>query len=147
MFGFLKRKPVQPPSRSQVSLCERLGLEITPKMGREDVSRMLATALQQDKYKKIYDEIQREKEAELEREDRETYGDDLVDELKGWESRCDPYKQYLLVFRRGKTVQCDIVELEAAEIAGDKKYFVQLSFLRPKQHKERDTGTYYEWEK
>lgn len=147
MFSLFKKKPQKQPSRSQIELCDRLGLEITPKMGREDVSKLLNVSLQQEKYKIIYDEIQRERDEEFEKEDRETYGNKLVDELKKWEKYCDTYKQYFLIFKRGSKVQYEISEVESAEIMGEKKYFVQLGILLPKLHKDRDTGDYLEWEK
>jgi len=150
MFSFFKKKSQKtkkPPGRSQIELCKRLGLVITPKMCREDVSNLLGTSLKKEKYKKIYDEIQRERDEQFEKEDREEYGDELVDELKKWEKYCDVEKQYILIFKHGSNVKCDVVEFESAEIVGDKKHFVQLGVLLPKLYKEKDTGNYLEWEK
>jgi len=147
MFDFFKKKPSKPPSRNQVVLCERLGLVITTKMSREDVSKMLEVALEEEKYKKIYNEIQKQREAGSEKEDRTKYGDRLVDELKQWQRYCDPHKQYILIFKRGQQVQYDVVEFETAEIVGECKYSIQLGILLPKMHKDKDTGDYFEWEK
>lgn len=147
MFSLFKKKPQKQLSRNQIELCDRLGLEITLKMSREDVSKLLKLSLQQEKYKKIYDEIQRERDEEFEKEDRETYGDKLVDELKKWKKYCDTYKQYFFIFKRGSKVQYEIAEVESAEIMGESKYFIQLGILLPKLHKDRDTGDYLEWEK
>jgi len=116
-------------------------------MYREDVSMLLSDSLKQEKYKKIYDEIQRERDEEFEKEDRETYGDLLVDELKKWEQYCDVNNQYILVFKRGGKVQYEIAEFETAEIVGENKYSIQLGVLLPKRHKDKDTGDYIEWEK
>jgi hypothetical protein len=147
MFNFLKKKPATRPSRNQVVLCERLGLESTAKMSREDVSRMLEVALQQEKYKQIYDQIQKAKEAEFVKEDRATYGDTLIDELEKWQRYCDPHKQYILIFKRGQQVQFDVAEFETAEIIGGSKHSIQLGVLLPKLHKDKDTGDYLEWER
>lgn len=146
MFNFFKKKPQKPPSKKQFDLCEQLGLEVKPKMSREDVAKLLEVSLQQEKYKKIFNEIQKEREDECEEEDRAMYGDDLYDELKKWEQYCDPYKQYILLFKRGGKIQADVVEFETAEIIGEKKYSIQLGILLPKLHKDRD-GDYIEWEK
>jgi hypothetical protein len=147
MFSLFRKTPKKPPSRSQIELCARLGIEITPKMGQEDISKLLSESLQKEKYKKIYDEIQRERDEQFEKEEREEYGDEIVDELKKWEKYCDVYKQYYLIFKRGGKVQSDIAELESAEIMGEKKYYIQLGILLPKLHKDKDTGDYLEWEK
>ena len=149
MFSFLKKKQKKQqkqPGRSQIELCKRLGLEITPKMNRGDVSKLLSVSLKQDKYKKIYDEIQRERDKVFEKEDREIYGDKIVDELKKWEQYRDPYKQYFLIFKRGGKVQYEIAEIESAEITGESKYLIKLGILIPKIHKE-DFGDYIEWER
>jgi len=146
MFSIFNKKPQKPPSRNQVDLCERLGLEITPKMSYADVSKLLEVSLKQEKYKKIFDEIQKEREAEFEKEDRAMYGDELYDELTKWEQYCDPYKQFILVFKRGSKILADVVEFETADIIGEKKYSIQLGLLLPKLHKDRD-GDYIEWEK
>lgn len=116
-------------------------------MSREDVSWLLETSLQQEKYKKIYDEIQKEREADFEKEDRATYGDDLYEELKKWEQYCDQYKQYILIFKRGGKIQSDIAEFETADIIGDSKFSIQLGIILPKLHKDKDTGDFLEWEK
>ncbi len=150
MFNFFKKKSEnqeKPPSKSQIKLCKQLGLIITPEMSRKNVSELLGVSLQQEKYKKIYDEIHREENEAFEKEERETYGDTLVDELKKWEKYCDTYDQYYLVFKRGSNVIYEIVEFETAEIVGEKKYSIKISILLPKLHKEKDTGEYLEWEK
>jgi len=150
MFNFFKKKPEktkEPQSRSQVDLCKRLGLEITPQMGREEVSTLLSVSLKKEKYIKIYDEIQKEQNDKFEKEDRDEYGDEIVDELKEWEKYCNVDKQYILIFKRGSNIKCEIVEFESAEIVGDKKYSIQLSILFPKVYKDKDTGNYLEWEK
>lgn len=151
MFAFFRRKPKQPPGNSQVKLCARLGLEIAPKMSRSDVSELIADALQQEKYKAIYDEMQREKEEEMEREDRAEYGDEIVDELKKWEKICARRTHHIALFKhRGKTI-CEVIEFEGAEIVGDRKLSIKLDMLLPKTHKDKDDeflGSYsIEWEK
>ena len=145
MFSFFKKKPLERPSKSQVLLCERLGLQIQPKMSRKNVSKLLERSLRQDKYKRIYEEIQREREEESEKEERATYGDDIYDEQKKWESYCDPFRQYLMVFKRGGKIQSDVVELESADIVGEKRYSIQLGVLLPRHQKDRDSGDYIEW--
>ena len=150
MFNLINKKPKQPPSNSQVRLCKRLGLEITPKMSRADVSKLLEISLQQEKYKAIYDEIQREEDAEFEREERAEYGDEIVDELKKWEKICDLNTQYFLLFKYRGKIQCEIVEIENAEIVEDKKPSISLSLLLPKKHRDKDYedgGYYIEWER
>lgn len=150
MFGFLKKKPIQPPGNSQIKLCKRLGLEITPKMSRADVSKLIEDALQQEEYRAIFDEIEREREEEFECEERAEYGDEVVDELKKWEKLCDPDRHYIVVYKRGGKIQSDVVEFEYAEILELKKPSVSVSLLLPKTHRDADgePGDYYiEWER
>lgn len=151
MFAFFRRKPKRPPSNSQVSLCDRLGLKITPKMSRSDVSGLIERALQQEKYRAIYDEIQRERDEEVDQEERAEYGDEIVNELRKWEKICDLRTHHIVLFeRRGKTI-CEVVEFESAEIVGDRKLSIELGMLLPKIHKDKDDefiGVYsIGWEK
>lgn len=151
MFAFFRRKPKQPPGNSQVRLCDRLGLTIAPKMSRSDVSKLIERALQQEKYRAIYDEIEREREEEYDREERAEYGDEIVDELRKWEKICALRIHHIALFKhRGKTI-CEVIEFEVAEIAGERKYSIKLGMFLPKIHKDKDDkilGTYsIEWEK
>ena len=147
MFNIFKRKQKKTPSRNQVKLCEQLGLKIYPKMGQADVSKLLGEALQQEKYKAIYDSIQLERERKFEKEDREEYGDEIVNELKSWEAKFNSDSHFYLVFKRGKTIHYDIAELESADIAGSNKYYIELNFQFPKRYKDKVFGDYVEWEK
>ena len=146
MSNIVEKKSSGSPSRSKVELCKQLGLEISNEMNQDDVLKLISEALKQPRYKEIYEEIQRQKFAEIEKEEREIYGDVIYDELKKWEKLCDPYKQYILVFKRGSTIHADIVEFETADIIGENKYSILLGILLPKVHKDRD-GDYIEWEK
>lgn len=107
----------------------------------------MGVSLRQDKYKRIYEEIQREKEAESEKEERAMYGDDLYDDQKRWERYCGSDQQYLLVFKRGGKIQSDVVEFASADMIGEKKFSLQLGVLLPKRHKDNDSGDWVEWEK
>lgn len=147
MFNIFKRKPKKTPSRNQVILCEQLGLKISHQMGQADVSKLLGEALQQEKYKAIYDSIQLEREKKFEKEDREEYGDKLVNELKSWEAKCNSNSHFYLVFKRGETIHYDIAELESADIAGIKKHYIELNFQFLKRYKDKVFGDHVEWEK
>jgi hypothetical protein len=162
MSSFFKEKPIKPPSISQIELCGRLGLEITPKMGYEHVSSMLRKSLKEEKHKNIYDAIQEEHNEQFEKINREEYGDKIVDELKKWETYCDVNKQYYLIFKRGGELVFDIAEIASAAIFGEKTvgektvgektvgtamFCVQLGIRLPKARNERHAGDYVEWEK
>ena len=140
-------KSGRPPSLNQSQTCKRLGLEIAPAMNYEEVKQCIEVSIKQEKYKVLYDEIQREREAELEKEDRLTYGDMLYADYKKWKKYRDPYAHYLLVFKRGTSVQAEVVEIDGVEIVGAAQYTLQIDILLPKFHKDKYTDEWIEWEK
>lgn len=149
MFNFFKRKPVapiKPPTKTQIEVCERLGLNVKPDMSSHDVWQLVEDAKQKPEIKKLYDAYVAEQNAFLEAEDRDVYGDAIVDELKKWEKVCDG-NQYITVFKKGRTLSSDILEFEFANIEGEQKHYVKIEGLRPKIYKPRDESPYIEWER
>lgn len=136
-----------PPTKSNKEICERLGLQIQPNMGNKDVYFLIQDAIKDPRYKALYDQLNQEKAAALEREEREEYGDELYEEIQKWEKLCDVRKHYAAVFRQGKSIKFDILELEQVEIEGTNASTLKVEALRPKKYRDREIGDYLEWEK
>lgn len=143
-----------PPYKSQIELCNRIGLVLLPSMTRADVDDLIVKAKKDPKYVPKFAELDREKQLEnqraaleVEEEDRRIYGDELVDLFRKWEAITDSGVQHILVFRKGKSIVVDVVEFDSIEIDDTKKPFVKLNILRPRIRKERDSGQYLEWDK
>jgi hypothetical protein len=107
---------------------------------------MIVRAIEKEPFKSKYDELLRS-EAEMERWEREEYGDEIYDLYREWEALCDPFKQYLIVYRRGKKILSEVVELESAEVVGTGRHRVELHLLLPKIRRDRELGDSVEWEK
>ncbi len=135
-----------PPSKSNIEQCKRLGLEVKPTMSNREVWQLIENAKKDPKIKKLYDEYMAEKFAICDREEREEFGDAVVDERNKWEKFCSPRLHHILIFKKGKTLDADIVEFESANIEGESKYYVKIQCLRPKLHKPRGESPRIEWE-
>lgn len=168
MFRFFKRKPVehtQPtetsiksaeptkaaqaiklPTKKQLEECKRLGLAVKPNMSSREVWQLVEDAKKDPKIKKLHDEYIAEQNAIFEAADREEYGDAIVDELKKWGKVCTVGVHHIVVFKKGKTLDADILEFERANIEGENKYYVKIEGLRPKIYKPRGESPYIEWE-
>ena len=99
--------------------------------------------------KQVQDEARNEVDEEYDREMRAQYGDDLMNEFHRWEKISnDVESQYMMIFRRGKEVVVEVVEIgDSAEIVDGRAPYIRLSFLLPK--KERHDKDYFslEWDK
>ncbi|MBW6508828.1 MAG: hypothetical protein K0A94_04695 [Desulfuromonadales bacterium] len=137
------------PNTKQRHTCARLGLEITPDMGYRYVAQMIEEALQNPKLKAIEELYISEEEALMEDEEREEYGNALIDERNKWEQRCVPGDQHLVIYKKGKTPHCDIVEFDFAEIDDSNKPYLKIGAMIPKIFRKPSDGglPYLEWDK
>lgn len=140
-------KSNKPPSTNQIEICSRLGLEVSAMKNYDDVKKYIEISLKEEKYKLLYDEIQRERESKLEAEDRATYGTELYEEYRKWEKYRESSVHYLLVYKRSSNLYADVVEIDGVELVGDGKYKLKIEILLPKLHKDKHTDDWIEWEK
>jgi hypothetical protein len=158
MFGFLKKKPKYPhkePSKRQVEECEAIGLIINPQMSSHDVWEMYNDAKVNPKYRAKYEAYEKKQKALYYEELKEEYGEEhgekfagkLVAELEKWEKLSVDMPHSLIIYKKGKTVTADVVELDSVDIEDASKPYVKLEILRPKRCKPRDESPYLEWEK
>jgi len=140
-------KPFYRPSKSKIEECTRLGLEIKPNMSNYDVLKLLEEALKDPKIRKRHDDYIAEQNAICEAEEREEFGNDVVDEQQKWAKLCLVGVQHIVIFKKGKTIEAEILEFERADIQGESKYHVVIEALKPKIYKPRGESPYIEWVK
>lgn len=137
----------KPPSKAQLDECARLGLTVKPGMTSRQVWQLVQDALKRPDVKARYDALLAEKAAIAEAADREEFGDALVDERKKWEALCDG-GPYLVVFKKGATVEADLLEFDQASIEGEKKPFVKVEAMRPKVYRNpHDSSPHFDFER
>ena len=142
----------QPPTSDQVELCDKVGVPLALGTTRGQAETIITEAKNNPKFaakfQQLDEELQRESEAEEDREQREKYGDKLMEEFYRWEeiaSEC--YDQYVLVFRRGKSIVVEVVEFDTAEIIDAAKPYINLSVRVPEKEKLDRNYYVFSWEK
>jgi hypothetical protein len=147
-----QKSPEQPfknPSKAQLEECERLGLVVRQGMSSRDVWQMVNDAKKDPRIKALDDAYLAQQRALQEAEDREEYGDLVVDNYKRMEALCRAGVHHIVVFKKGKQVDADILEFERASIEDmdEKKPYVMVEGLRPKIYKPRGDDPRVEWNK
>ena len=142
----------QPPTSDQVELCDKVGLPLPSGTTRGQAETIISEAKNNPKYASKFwqldEELQKESAAEEDREQREKYGDKLMEDFYRWEeisSEC--YDQYVLVFRRGKNIVVEVVEFDSAEIIDGAKPYINLSARVPEKEKLDRNCYVFSWEK
>lgn len=137
----------KPPSKRQITECEVLGLKIKPSMNSRDVWQRLNDALTNPQNQALLDKHYAPENALHEDEEREEYGNALINERNKWEDICHPTVHYLVTYKKGKILRSDVVEFDTADIEDAQKPYVKIEALLPKMRKPRDEDPYLEWEK
>ena len=143
-----KEKPLKHPSTAQVEKCEWLGLEIKPGMNSRDVWLMVDEAKKDPRIKALDDAYLEQQWATQEAEDREEYGDVHVDDYKRMQALCRAGVQHIVVFKKGKKVEADVLEFESVSIdKNEKRINVTVEGYRPKISKPRGESPRIDWNK
>ncbi|MDD2337730.1 MAG: hypothetical protein PHD01_14300 [Geobacteraceae bacterium] len=147
-----QKSPEQPfkhPSKVQLEECKRLGLIVKPGMSSRDVWQMVRDAKEDPRIKALNDAYHAQQRAIQEAEDREEYGDVVVDKYKRMEALCRVGVHHLVVFKKGKQLNADVFEFERASIEdeNEKSIYVMVEGLRPKIYKPRGESPYIDWNK
>jgi hypothetical protein len=123
---------------------EKLGVVVPPDSNRAEVERLLARCAEDPLYKEKLIEI----EAQLERDELiDQYGEAIADEYLKWETiaqRCEPH---MIIFKRGKKIVSQIVEIHDASIQGEKTLRIELSGYAPGDLKYMDRDDEISFEK
>ena len=143
-----KEKPLKLPSKAPMKKCEWLGLEIKPGMSGHDVGLMVIEAKKDPRIKALDDEYLAQQWAAQEAEDREEYGDVVVDNFKRMQALCRAGVHHIVVFRKGKKVDADVLEFESVSLdEKEKRGIVTVEGYRPKIHKPRGESPRIDWNK
>lgn len=141
-------RPQYPIKKSQRETCERLGLTIEPWMFKFDVDDMIEAALKDPAKRAIENEYQRKVQEEIDRENREEYGDAVVDLYNKWEALSRGDGHCIIVAKRGKSLLVDVVEIGTVEFPDDDKVWVSIEVGLPTITREtRDESSMVLWEK
>lgn len=145
----IPEQPFKHPSKAQLEECERLGLVVKPGMSSRDVWQMVRDAKEDPRIKALDDAYHAQQRAIQEAEDREEYGDVVVDNYKRMEALCRVGVHHLVVFKKGKQVDADVLEFERASIEdeNEKRIYVMVEGLRPKIYKPRGESPHIDWNK
>ena len=110
---------------------------------------MVGDAMKDPRIKALNDAYLAQQRAIQEAEDREEYGDVVVDNYKRMEALCQVGVHHVGVFKKGKQLDADILEFERASIEDmdEKKPYVMVEGLRPKIYKPRGEDPRVEWNK
>lgn len=142
------KKPVRPPSKAQVEKCEWLGLEVKPGMSSREVWLMVNEAKNDPKIKALEDAYLAHQWATEDAENREEYGDAVVDTYKRIQDLCQADVHHIVVFKIGQKVDADVFEFENVTMDKNKKGgFVTVEACRPKIRKSRGESPRIEWTK
>ncbi len=119
-----------------------VGKKINQLMRQPDIAKKIQKAIEDEQKESDAAEL------ELRKEDIDRYGLELVEEFERWEKLADEIGPYVVIFRSGKSLKVDVVELEGCEIEEKArgKSRVVLDCLFPKRFGE-DGEKWLEWEK
>jgi hypothetical protein len=133
-----------PPLEKQLQLCEQIGLPIKPGMNLGQVERLLEYASKNPKYARKFQEHDPARLAELDRKQRQQYGDALVDRLYRWRKRLGP-GHFLIEYKKGKEVFVDVAVIEFVEIKQGKRPYIEVGLALPLVVQEDNGNDYLEW--
>lgn len=148
MFGFLKSKPIDPPSERQLKYAHILGITVTPRMSKSDVSEAIDVAEKKNpKAKQQRKHINKKQADRAEEKWAKECGPELLSAEKQWSEFAEREGFILAVYHRGKNTVVDVLQVNDAFIDGNKKKKIKLCVASPKVVKDRDLGEYLEWDR
>ncbi|KAA0889076.1 hypothetical protein [Oryzomonas rubra] len=144
-----QEQPFKHPSKAQLEECDRLGLEVKTGMSSRDIWQMVNDAKKDPRIKALDNAYLAQQRAIQEAEDREEYGDVIVDNFKRMEALCRAGVHHIVIFKKGKQVDADVFEFESANIddENEKKISVMIEGYRPKIYKPRGDSPHIDWNK
>ena len=145
-----ERRPTQyylVPHEGQKLLCKRLGIPIERTCTRSDVKMRIDNSKNDPTFAKKWIQICAEDKEQQERsyleqlkEIRDEHGIDIAKSFAKWEKISCLNDQFVLIFRQGKRVICEIAYCESAELVEGRKASVQIDILLPKTTKTKFCG-------
>lgn len=140
MFGFFKKKPPpDPPTEKQLRYAKKLGIVVTPSMGKDDVSAAIGAAERASP--RLAEQRDRVKRKSRERK----FGPELIAEESRWNGFADDTEYMLAIYRHGKEIVVDVLRVNEACI--NERGKLVLGVEAPKLVKDRHIGEHLEWER
>jgi hypothetical protein len=148
MFGFFKSKNVDPPSERQLNYARKLGIAVTSRMSKADVSDAISIAEQKNPNARLQREhINRKQAARAEEKWASECGPELLGTKEQWSRFGEQGGFILAIYRRGENTIVDVLQVNDAFIDGARKKKLKLCVASPKVIKDRDIGDYLGWER
>jgi len=149
MFGLFKKKPpADPPTQRQLNYAKRLGVTVTLRMSKQDVSAAISAAeAANPKAKRQREKINAKQAERAHAEWVAECGQELIDAVEHWTNFADDVRFMLAIYDRGKNTIVDVLEVNDAYIDGTRKKKLKLCLAAPKVVKDRHIGNYLEWER
>ncbi len=140
MFGFFKKSPPpDPPTEKQRRYAKKLGIPVTPSMGKDDVSAAISAA------ERANPRLARNREGVKAKARERKLGPELVAEEARWNQFADTTEYMLAIYRHGKETVVDVLRVNEAWI--DKRGKLRLGVEAPKVVKDRHIGDHLDWDK
>lgn len=133
MFGLFKSQPKVPPTERQLNYARKLGITVTARMSKADVSKAIDAAERKNpKAKRQREHINRKQAGKAQAEWAKECGPELLAAEEQWSSFSDGTRYMLAVYNRGKNTIVDVLEVDDAYIDGKQKKETQTLCRRPK---------------
>ncbi len=138
-----KRYPTKrKPTERQLRYAKRLGIDVPKNATLWQVSKMIDAA------ESANPQMRAERLAAIDRKRVEQFGADLISQEKQWQQLADQRKWIAAVYRSGKSIKVDLLQIEAAEINERGKLRVDVAVGKIVTDKDAgpmvDTGRYFE---
>ena len=148
MLNFFRRKPIDPPTAKQAAHAKKLGITVTPKMSKSDVSNAIASAENANpKLQKRRAAYETKQQALADAEYDKAYTPEVRAAEKHWGNLADSDAFILAVYRKGKETVVDALQVYDTDLTGTKKFKLKLLMMAPKLRKDKYIGDYLEWER
>lgn len=122
--------PKRKPTASQLRYAKRLGIEVPKSATLWQVSKLIEAA------ESANPQMRSERLAANDRKRIEEFGAELVAQENHWQQLADQQKWIAAVYRSGKSIKVDLLQIEAAEINEKGKLRVHVTAGKIVTHKD-----------
>ena len=148
MFRFFKRKPANPPTAKQIAYAKILGIAVSSRMSKTDVSDAISRAeAANPKLQKRRAAYENKKQAEADAQYDAAYTPEIREAETHWNTLADSNSFVLAIYNKGKETIVDALMVYDTELTGTKKFKLKLMMVAPKLRKDEHIGDYLEWDR
>ena len=139
ILDFFKKQTIEKPTDKQLKYASKLGIKVTSKMSRLDVSNAISL------FEKKNPQLKRQREHIKEKQRSNKYGQEIV-RLEAWWNEFAEDKEFMLAIYRYKSdVVVDVLQVNGADIDNAGK--IVLEVCAPKLLNDRHIGKYLDWDR